>query len=506
MDHLKSIERLNARRSEAFAMGGEERIEKQHAEGKLTVRERLDLLFDPGTFIEYGQLIYGKHTASDGSVKEIVTDGLVAGHGEINGRTAIVIAEDFTILGGSTSKTGLVKLRRMYELARRECVPFIMLHDGAGARAQSNQTEGEGVAIFHHFRELMELSGLVPMVSAAMGPCGGQSAIAVACSDVIVMTEGTSMLASAGPRIISQATGHEITKEELGGSYVHCSVSGVADLAVANDAEAIEAVKRYLSYLPPNAFAYPPDDKEFKAPIRPAEDLLDIVPADSSKPFDMHDLLDVIVDGGSFFELKPDYAPMLITGFARMAGQPVGIIANQPAVAAGAIVSDALEKMRKFMDICDAYHVPMIFLVDVPGALPAKEEEAKGILRRSMAAGFALGQVTTQMVSVVIRKAYGLGGSIMCGGKAGQTVALCWASADMGGLPPKSRTAISRDLEGVMDKFVANTDPLRSTNSMSIDDVIDPRETRARILAALKIGRNRRTKAPQQTVRRGIMP
>lgn len=506
MGHSKSIRRLVARRNQACAMGGDERVRRQHGEGKLTVRERLDLLCDPGTLIEYGQLMYGTYSNAKGELEEVVTDGLVAGHAEVNGRSVVVLAEDFTLLGGSTSKVGLVKLRRMYELARRECIPLIMMQDGAGARAQSNQDEGEGVAVFNYFRELMTLSGLVPMVAAVMGPCGGHSALVSCCADVVIMTEGTSMLAAAGPRIISQATGEKVTKDELGGPSVHCSISGVADLAVKNDAEAIAAIKRYLSYLPQNSFAYPSNDPDFASPARPSSDLYNVVPADSSKPFDMRDVIDVIVDAGSFFELKPTFSPMLLTGFARIKGQPVGLVANQPLVAAGAIVTDSLIKMRKFIDICDAFHLPLIFLVDVPGALPAKEEEARGILREAMATAYALGQVSTQMISIVIRKAYGLGGSIMCGGRAGQTVALCWSNADLGGLPPQSRSVISNELTGVMDKFVAATDPLRSTNSMTIDDVIDPIETRNRIIAALRLGTNRRTMMAKPIVRQGIMP
>lgn len=504
MDYENSIKRLNERRAQALAMGGQARVQKQHAAGKLTVRERIDLLFDPGTFMEYGQLVYGRHDDAEGKATEYLTDGLVAGHGEINGRTAVVVAEDFTILGGSASRLNLAKLGRMYDLARRERVPLIMLQDGAGQRAQEG--DGEGIPTFFYFRELRSLSGLVPVVAAVLGPCAGHSAIVAASADMVVMTRGTSMLAAAGPRIVTQATGRKITKEELGGASVHGEVSGTADITAANDAEAIAAVRRYLSYLPQNAYAWPTPVADFAAPKRPIGDLHDIVPADSSAPFDMRDLIDTLIDADSFFEFKEAFSPMLLTGFATMQGQPVGIVASQPAVGAGAIVTDSLLKLRKFVDICDSFHLPVIFLVDVPGAVPAREEEERGILRQSMAVAHILAQVTTQLISVVVRKAYGVAGVIMCGGSANQTVALCWATADMSSLPPRSRAVVASHLEANLEEFLASTDPMRSTNSMSFDDVIEPTETRQRILAALKLGANRRTEAPRRAVRHGIIP
>ncbi|MFT3728101.1 MAG: carboxyl transferase domain-containing protein [Terricaulis sp.] len=414
------------------------------------------------------------------------------------------VAEDFTIFGGSASWLNLAKLGRMYELARKERVPFIMLQDGAGARAQEG--DGEGIPTFKWFSEFRTLSGLVPVVSAVLGPCAGHSALMASGADMVVMTRGTSMLAAAGPRIVSQATGKKITKEELGGASVHCDISGTADIGAANDAEAIAAVRRYLSYLPQNAYAYPPIVSEFARPKRQVNDVYEIVPADSGAPYNMHDLMDTIIDGGSFFELKQAYSPMLLTGFATIEGQSIGIVASQPAVGAGALVADSLVKFRKFVDICDNFHVPLLFLVDVPGAVPAREEEERGVLRQSMAAAHLMAQVTTQMISVVVRKAYGVAGSVMCGGSSGQTVGLCWATADMSSLPPMSRTMVASHLAANLDEYRASTDPLRSTNSLSFDDVIEPAETRQRILAALKLGANRRTEAPVRKTRHGIMP
>lgn len=518
MVDTNKLNELEARRAHALKMGGEERVAKQRAKGKKAARERIDLLLDKGTFVEYGQL--ASHAGAHGvaqSVEEVTpADGVIFGFGEIDGRSVCVVAEDFTVKGGTFGLVHGKKKRRIMEIARKERVPVIWMQDGAGARAQ--EMIGEGLPYAPHLLEMARHSGAAPQVCLVMGPSAGDSSLIASLCEFIVMVEGVSMLAAGGPPIVEAATGQKISKEDLGGPAIHCRLSGVADNAVESEEAAIEAAKTFLSYLPTNAWQWPPEKDTGDPPDRRDEELLDIVPPDGRTPFDMKKLIDIIIDRNSFFEIKPDYAKMILTGFARFDGHPVGIIANQPIVGAGAITANAARKARHFIDLCTAYHLPLVFLQDVPGVMPGPQSEREGALRPAMSLTYALAWSDVPTITVVIRKSFGYGACAMAGGGAGQTVTLAWPSADFGSLPPSSAVlaahgaelAAAEDPDALKQELIENykqcAGPFYAANMFTIDDVIDPRETRLRICQALCLARNRRTESAKPCFRAGVMP
>jgi acetyl-CoA carboxylase carboxyltransferase component len=507
---------LLARREKALEMGGPEKVARQHARGKKTVRERLDLLLDPGSFQEYGQLA-SRLSEHYQSVDEITAaDGFIFGFGQINGRYVCVGAEDFTVHGGSVGIIHMKKKTRAIELAIQEKVPMIWLLDGAGARAQD--LIGEGLPECPHFLHIARHSGVAPQVALVMGPSAGDSSLIASESEFIVMVEGISMLAAGGPPIVEAATGQKVSKEELGGTDVHCRISGVADNPAATEEDAVAIAQYYLSFLPNNAWEYPPwlptDD-----PFDRADVTLDtLVPDDLHSPYDMKHLIECVVDRNSFLEVKPHHAAMMITGFARMNGHPVGIVANQPLVGAGAITTQAANKARHFVDLCTAYHVPLIFFTDVPGVMPGPRFEREGALRAGMAMSYSLAWSDVPKVTVVIRKAFGYGSFAMCGAGADQTVVLAWPNADFASLPPSSSAlaahgdeiAASDDPEALMRELEAEysqaSGPLHAAGKVNIDDVIEPGETRLRINRALDLALSRRTAPATPTPRFGVMP
>jgi len=507
---------LLARRKKALKMGGAEKVERQYARGKKTVRERLDMLLDPGSFQEYGQLAsrFAEHYQT---VDEIVAaDGFIFGFGKIDGRYVCVGAEDFTVFGGSVGINHLKKKIRAIELATQERVPMIWLLDGGGARAQD--MVGEGLPEGPHYLSIARHSGVAPQVALVMGPCAGDSSLIASETEFIVMVEGIGMLAAGGPPVVEAATGQKISKEELGGVDVHCRISGVADNPAASEEDAVAVTKQYLSYLPNNAWEYPPQYAAACSFDRADAELETIVPNDPLTPYDMKRVIHGIIDRDSFFEIKPLHATMIITAFARMNGHPVGIVANQPLVGAGAITTQAANKARHFVDLCTAYHLPLIFLTDVPGVMPGPRFEREGTLRAGMAMAYSLAWSDVPKITVVIRKAFGYGAFAMCGAGADQTVVLAWPNADFASLPPDSSAmaahgaeiaaaddpeALKRELEIEYSKVAG---PLHAAGKINIDDVIEPGETRLRINRALDLALSRRTKPAAPTSRYGVMP
>jgi len=512
------LKELQARREHALGMGGEERISKQHGRGKKTVRERIDLLCDQGSFQEYGLLAshQGEHGVAQDVNEVTPSDGVVFGIGDIDGRLACVVGEDFTVKGGTYGQIHGLKKRRALELALKDHIPIVWVLDGAGARAQ--EMIGEGLPYGVNYLMMAKLSGIAPQVGVVMGPSAGDSSLIASSCEFVIMVEGTSMLAAGGPPIVKAATGQDISKEELGGSSIHCRVSGVADNAVATEAEAIALTKRYLSYLPGNAWEYPPQAATDDPVERVSNDLLDIVPDDSRRPYDMHDIINRVFDLDSFLEIKPQHAQSIITGFARMDGHPVGIVANQPTVAAGSITTQAARKARHFIDLCSAYHVPLVFLQDVPGVMPGPESEREGALRAGLSLAYALAWADVPTITVIIRKSFGYGACAMAGGGSGQSVVLAWPGADFGSLPPSSAVlaAHGKELEAaedpdalrdqLMDNYKQCSGAFHAARTFSVDDVVDPRETRLRVAKALQLARRRRTQAAQPTPRFGVMP
>ncbi|MBM4450300.1 MAG: hypothetical protein FJ022_05795 [Chloroflexi bacterium] len=516
MDMESRLAELRKRREEALAMGSPEKIARQHQQGKLTVRERIELLFDPASFQEYGLLT--SHIGWKPGEKLSAADAVVTGFGSIDGRRAGVIADDFTVLGGSTGLgANSLKRLRMVEIATQERVPLIFLMDGAGARAQDAGRVAEGIPAVVHFVKIARLSGISPSVAVVMGPCAGESSLEPSLLEFVIMVKG-SMMAAGGPPVVRQSIGQDVSKEELGGVEVHCVISGVADNPAEDDRDALQMVKRYLSYLPSSAYDYPPSIKPDDDPERRDQELLHILPENPKQPYDMKNIINCIVDRGSFFEIKPLFATMMITGLARLNGHTVGIVANQPMVLSGAITAKAGQKQRHFIDLCNAYHIPLLFLVDVPGVMTGPESEREGALRFGLAVAHSLAWADVPKFTVIIRKAFGFGGSAMCGYMGGQTLTLAWPTADFASLPidsgieaahaaelaaAKDPDSLRQQLKEYYEKLAG---PYPAAAVFNIDDVIDPRETRPRLIHALELALGRRTQPPSPALRHGVMP
>jgi acetyl-CoA carboxylase carboxyltransferase component len=508
-------EQLHERREKARLGGGEEKIAKQHERGKLTARERIDLLVDGGTFVEMG--IHGRphfaQRAMDG--KEAPADGVITGWGEVDGRPCCVAAYDFTVMAGSMGMTGELKATRLREMALSKRMPFIWLLDSAGARIQEaagSLFAGSG----HLFREEVEMSGVIPMVAAMMGPCAAGTAYIPALADFVPMVSGQGAMALAGPHLTKAVTGEDITMEELGGAKVHCRKSGVGDLEVKDDEECIEKVKQYLSYFPTNCEEKPPL-REVSDPIeRQSEKLMEIVPDSSRQPYDMYDVIGEIVDDGEFFDIKPKFAKTLITCFARFGGQPVGIVANQPKQLAGILDNDSADKAARFINLCDAFNIPLVFLQDVPGFMVGAKVEHAGIIRHGAKMLYAVSRATVPKVTVIVRKAYGAGYYVMCGKAYEPDLIVAWPGAEISvmgaegavNIIGRSMIEASDDPEATKEAMLnavrEQIDPYIAAGNAVIDDVIDPRETRPTIAKALKMARNKQVQKPRK--RHGVMP
>jgi acetyl-CoA carboxylase carboxyltransferase component len=504
---------LRAWEDKAVSMGGPDRLRRQREAGKLNVRERVDLLMDGASFREYGR--FTSHYSQGVARLEDLTpsDGVVMGFGDVDKRKACVVAEDFTVKGGSHGVINARKKLHAIQMARRERVPLIWLLDGAGARGQ--ELMNDGLPDVTHFLELARLSGTAPQVGVVLGPCAGDSALVAAGCEFVIMRKGTAMLAAGGPPVVKAAIGSIVTKEELGGSQIHCQVSGVADNEAETDEDAIALARRFLSYLPSNAWSYPPL-AEAKSPE--AIDLHSVLPPEKKRPYDMHKVIRGVVDEASFFEIKPAYARMIITGFARIDGHSVGVIANQPMVQAGAITAAAAEKARHFIELCSAYHVPLIFLQDVPGVMTGPQAEKEGTLRAGLAVVYALAWSQVPKITIVVRKAFGFGACAMAGWGGEQSLVVAWPTADFASLPVQGgvAAAFKSEIEAAPDpaaalrdieaRYAGGTGPLNAAARFTVHDVIDPAQTRDRIVEALELSRVRRNEAPAPVPKYGVMP
>ena len=508
-------EQLHERRDKAVLGGGEEKIAKQHERGKLTARERIDLLVDAGSFREMG--IHGRphfaQRAMDGV--DAPADGVVTGWGDIDGRACCIAAYDFTVMAGSMGMTGELKVGRLREMALSKRMPFIWLLDSAGARIQEatgSLFAGSGQL----FREEVEMSGVVPMVAAMMGPCAAGTAYIPALSDFVPMVSGQGAMALAGPYLTKAVTGEDISMEELGGAKVHCRKSGVGDLAVADDEECIETIKKYLSYFPLNCDEKPPVLEPKDLDERMSEKLMEIVPESSRKPYDMYDVIAEIVDDGEWFDIKPRFGRTLITCFARFGGRPVGIVANQPKHLAGILDNDSADKAARFINLCDAFNIPLVFLQDVPGFMVGAKVEHAGIIRHGAKMLYAVSRATVPKVTVVIRKAYGAGYYVMCGRAYEPDLIVAWPDAEIsvmgaeGAVEIIGRSAIEAaddpeaTREAMLNAVREQIDPYIAAGNAVIDDIIDPRETRPTIISALRMAKNKQVDKPRK--RHGVMP
>jgi len=406
----------------------------------------------------------------------------------------------------------------MVDLATRERIPLICMLDGAGFRAQSMLDAVEGSPSIGHTLAFAKQSGSAPTIGLIMGACAGEPALNAALLEYAIMVKGTGMIAAGGPPVVKASTGVDVTKEELGGVSVHAAITGMIDNVVESDEEAITTVKKLLSYLPTNAWAYPPSSTGRKAKEGAKVLISKILPEHPRKPYNMQDVIDCVVDDKSFLETKAAYGQALITGFARLNGHPVGIIANQPSVRAGAISGAEAQKARKFIDYCGAYHLPIISLADTPGVMTGPVAEREGSLKYGLGAAYALAWANVPVFSVVLRKAFGFGGALMAGSAGPQTVALAWPTADFSSLPPNSaiESAHKKELDAAEDREALYAElmkqyqtfggPYPAAAIMNIDDVIAPEETRERLIQALETTMARRTQAPEPNLRAGVMP
>ena len=509
------VEDLHERRARARLGGGEEKIARQHEAGKLTARERLALLVDEGTFTELG-IHAGIHYSVRGlEGREAPADGVITGFGKVDGRTVAVCAYDFTVMAGSMGLTGEQKVARLRDLALTKRMPFVWLLDSAGARIQEavgSLFAGSG----HLFREEVVMSGVIPQVAALMGPCAAGTAYIPGLADFVPMVKGRGSMALAGPHLVRAAIGEDVTQEELGGSRVHCRKSGVGDLEVADDEECIDVIKRYLSYLPSHNGEPPPVRQSDDRVDRADEELLDVLPDSNRKPYDIHDVIARIVDDGEILELKPQWARTIVTCFARFGGRPAGIVANQPRHLGGILDNDSSDKAARFVNLCNAFGVPLVFLQDVPGFMVGTKVEAAGIIRHGSKMLHAVANATVPKVTVVLRKAYGAGYYVMNGRAYEPDLIVAWPSAEISVMGAEGAVEIvmRRQVEEaddpeakraeLVDAYRKIIDVYIAARNGLIDDVIDPRETRPVICGALEMAQHKRVERPWK--RNAVVP
>jgi acetyl-CoA carboxylase carboxyltransferase component len=507
---------LGARREKALAMGGAEAIARQHGEGKLTVRERVARLFDPGSFQEIGLLAHHADISPAMRGKDTPADGVVTGFGKINGRPASLIAYDFTVMAGSMGRNAETKCNRAREIAYTKRIPMIWLIDSAGARIQeaigSRWFAGSGQL----FREESIFSGVVPQVAAMMGPGAAGTAYIPALADFVPMVKGTSHMALGGPPLVKAVVGEDITAEELGGSRIHTQVSGVADLEVDDDEHCLRVIKEYLAYFPAHNQEPPPAIACDDPVDRRDEELLTIVPDSPRRAYDVRKVIRALVDHGRTLEIKPGWAKNIVTALARLGGHPVGVVANQPMVLGGALDVDAADKAARFIMLCDAFGIPLVFLQDVPGFMVGSKVERAGIIRHGAKMLYAVSEATVPKLTVVMRKAYGAGYFVMCGRAYEPDLIVAWPTAEISVMGPEGGTnivyrkeiaaAADPDAERArrVEDFRQLISPYIAAGAALIDDVIDPRDTRPTLVRALEMARTKRVERPWR--KHGVMP
>ena len=492
-----NLQELDKRLNAAQQGGGADRIERQHAAGKLTARERIDLLLDPGTFVEIDALV--THRCQDFGMadRKVPGDGVVCGYGTVDGRTTYVFAQDFTVFGGSLSETNARKICKVMDLALENGAPIVGLNDSGGARIQ------EGVASLGGYADIFLrntlASGVIPQISAIMGPCAGGAVYSPAITDFIFMVDRTSYMFVTGPDVIKTVTHEEVTKEELGGATTHGGTSGVSHFTVANDAACLLAIRELLSYLPANNLDDPPRGRSEDPPDRSEEALLTLVPADPNKPYDIKTLIHHVVDDGKFFEVHQSYARNLVVGFARFANQSVGVVANQPAYQAGVLDIDASLKGARFVRFCDAFNIPLVTFEDVPGFLPGTHQEFGGIIKHGAKLLFAFAEATVPKITVITRKAYGGAYCVMASKHLRTDVNLAFPSAEIAVMGPEGAVNIlyRRELQEAGDEAAELrkervdeyrkkfSNPFIAAERGFLDAVIEPQNTRAHIVHAL---------------------
>jgi acetyl-CoA carboxylase carboxyltransferase component len=504
---MSKLDELWEKKAELVKGGGDDKIASQHNAGKLTARERLNFLFDEGSFVELDVFVQHRSHNFGLDEKHYAGDGVVTGYGNVNGRLVYAYAQDFTVLGGSLGEYHANKIVKVQQLALKTGAPIVGLNDSGGARIQ------EGVAALYGYGKIFYnntiSSGVIPQISVIMGPCAGGAVYSPAITDFIFMVESTSNMFITGPQVISSVTGEDVTADELGGAKTHNAVSGVAQFSAKDDKDALTQVKDLLSYLPSNNLeAAPPlavtDDINRRVP-----ELNDLVPEEPNKAYDMYDVIRALADGGEFFEVSAAYAKNIITGFIRIDGNSIGVIANQPKASAGCLDINASDKAARFVRRCDAFNIPLLNLVDVPGFLPGLEQETGGIIRHGAKLLYAYCEATVPKVTLIVRKAYGGAYIAMCSKELGADLVLAWPTAEIAVMGAdgaanivfrkeikESESPIEKRAEKIAEYEEKFHNPYRAAELGYVEDVIEPSETRQRLASAFDMLESKRESLP----------
>ena len=496
---LEKIEDLKARQEKITLGGGEKRIAKQHEKGKCTARERIEKLFDEGTFVELDQFVTHRCVNFGMETKELPGEGVVTGYGTVDGRLVYAFAQDFTVEGGSLGEMHAAKICKVLDLSLKMGAPIIGINDSGGARIQEAVDALAGYGKIFYKNTLA--SGVVPQISVIMGPCAGGAVYSPALTDFIYMVKNTSQMFITGPAVIKSVTAEEVTAEELGGAMTHNATSDIAHFAAENEDDCIEQIRYLLSFLPSNNLEEVPVVETGDDPNRMEEALNEIIPDNSNMPYDMKEVIGLTVDNGEFYEVQPHYARNIITCFARFDGKAVGIIANQPNVMAGCLDINASDKSSRFIRVCDAFNIPIVNFVDVPGFLPGCDQEYGGIIRHGAKMLYAYSEATVPKITVITRKAYGGSYLAMCSQDLGADQVMAWPTSEIAVMGPAgAANIIFRKDPNVAEKTAKYIEefatPYKAAERGFVDSVIEPKETRPRIITALNMLASKRDARP----------
>ncbi|MFY7911677.1 MAG: acyl-CoA carboxylase subunit beta [Emticicia sp.] len=507
--NLDKLEILNRKNEEALLGGGEKRIEAQHKKGKLTARERIELLLDEGTFEEIGKFVM--HRSKDfGLDKEYyLGDGVVTGYGTISGRLVYVFAQDFTVFGGSLSETYAEKICKIMDMAMKNGAPVIGLNDSGGARIQEGVNSLAGYADIFYRNTLA--SGVIPQISAIMGPCAGGAVYSPALTDFVMMVENTSYMFVTGPNVVKTVTHEDVSSEELGGAMTHATKSGVTHFVSANEIECINDIKKLFSYIPSNCEEQPPFVPYESNGNEKRPELNKLMPENPNQPYDMREVVEQLVDEGSFFEVHKNFAENIVVGFARIGGRSVGIVGNQPAVMAGVLDINASLKGARFVRFCDCYNIPLLVLEDVPGFLPGTDQEWNGIISHGAKLLYAFCEATVPRITVITRKAYGGAYCVMNSKHIGADMNYAWTSAEIAVMGAAGAAEIifrkeileaedsTAELKNKVDEYTDKfANPYKAAHRGYIDEVINPADTREKLLKAFKMLENKVMNLPRK--------
>lgn len=503
------LEKLARKNAEAMLGGGQNRIDSQHKKGKLTARERVEILLDEGSFEEIGRFVTHRSHEFGLEKEKYMGDGVVTGYGKVNGRLVYVFSQDFTVFGGSLSETFAEKICKIMDLAMKNGVPVIGLNDSGGARIQEGVVSLAGYADI--FYRNVRASGVIPQISAIMGPCAGGAVYSPAITDFVMMVENSSYMFVTGPNVVKTVTHEEVTSEELGGAHTHASKSGVTHFTCVNEVVCIENIKKLLSYIPQNC----EDEAPFVACEQDIDALVtglnDIIPENPNQPYDMKEVIEMVADTGSFFEVHKDFAENIVVGFARLQGRSIGIVANQPAVLAGVLDINASTKAARFVRFCDCFNIPLLVFEDVPGFLPGTDQEWRGIITNGAKLLYAFSEATVPRITVITRKAYGGAYDVMNSKHIGADMNFAWPTAEIAVMGAKGAAEIifkkeistaedpEAKLQEKVDEYTRKfANPYRAANRGFIDEVISPDTTRRKLIRAFEMLESKADKLPKK--------